>query len=97
MRDPKFTTRRLMSVVAVAAVLTYLPLWVAGRKHHFRKLSRSHAGESFAVTRFAGIGPTHPRWLYHRAMMRKYQYAAEHPWWPVSSDPIKPEVLGEIP
>lgn len=97
MKLPRLTIRRLMAVVAMAAVLSRIPAWMAWRRKQFQELSWSHAGESFAVTRFPGVGPKHPRWLYHRAMMEKYRNAANHPWWPVLPDPPKPIIPEEGP
>ena len=41
----------------------------------------------------AGLGVERHRVLtdYHHALKLKYEYAASHPWLPVSSDPAEPK------
>ena len=100
MRVPKFRIRTLMIAVAVLGIAFG---GLAGlrqmdqRRQRFRALARNHL-----VNRLTLIGLAEHqaakadteryrmRAEYHLALNQKYQYAASHPWLPVSSDPPEP-------
>ena len=104
MRVPKFRVRTLMIAVAVLGIafgsLAGL-LRLGQRTQRFRALAAQH-GQRETVNRLAvqglmmqgaanpGIERHRVLTEYHHALNLKYQYAASHPWLPVSSDPPEP-------
>jgi hypothetical protein len=99
MRPPRlrFTVRRLMTVVAVVAVL--LGGFSLGRRSaYLNRLWLDHRREADRIARLAVTGSVVPsdrrssgaRFLWHCEMASKYGYAASHPWLPVEPDPPEP-------
>jgi hypothetical protein len=104
MRLPKFRIRTVMIAVAVLAIALggLAGLQQLGqRMQRFRALARNHRQQGI-VNRLrleglvahqaakADIERYRTRADYHDALNRKYEYAARHPWLPVSSDPPEP-------
>ncbi len=104
MRVPKFRIRTLMIAVAVLGIafgglagLQRMDL----RRQRFRTLAGHHLQrgivnrltlEGSLAHRAAKADTERYRMLaeYHHALNLKYEYAARHPWLPVSSDPPEP-------
>ena len=104
MRVPKFRLRTLMISVAVLGIafggLAGL-LRMGQRTQRLRAIARDHLQRSLvnrltlegSVAHGAAKTDTEryrARAEYHHALNLKYQYAASHPWLPVSSDPPEP-------
>jgi len=104
MRVPKFRTRTLMIAVAVLGIafggLAGLQR-MDQRMQRFRFLARNHSQQGLVnrlklvglVAHGAAEADTEGcRMLaeYHQALNVKYEYAARHPWLPVSTDPPEP-------
>lgn len=101
MPRPRFTVRRLMLAVAVAAVvLTTVQWWrrrasYAERAEYHRRWSESkHSftpdgmSEEQMRRAFAEMAAEN---RFHRDLARKYEHAARYPWLPVAPDPPLPE------
>ena len=104
MRVPKFRIRTLMIAVAVLGIafggLVGLQR-MDERRQRLRALARSHLQRGIvnrltlegSVAHRAAKADTEryrTRAEYHDALNLKYEYAAHHPWLPVSSDPPEP-------
>jgi hypothetical protein len=104
MRVPKFRLRTLMIAVAVLGIafgsLAGL-LRIGQRTQRFRAVAREHRQreivnrltvQGLVMQGAASPGIERHRVLtdYHKALNLKYEYAASHPWLPVSSDPPEP-------
>lgn len=95
MRLPRFRIRTLMVVVAVAAI----GLAVLIERERERRLSSEYSFRAvnhrqllLAVRSHLLTGERLREWDdYHRAMAKKWQWASEHPWWPVEPDPPEPK------
>src|SRR5262245_38985812 len=105
MRLPRFTTRRLMVLVAVVAVLLCVGRLVQQRLA-YQRLAAEHAiseatlrYREAAQIRMWRIGKTarsewetsRTRADFHAAWKRTYERAARYPWLPVPPDPPSPE------
>ena len=104
MRVPKFRIRTLMIAVAVLGIafggLAGLQR-MDQRRQRLRALAQNHLQRGI-VNRLtleglvahgaakADIERYRMRTEYHHALNLKYEYAARHPWLPVSSDPPEP-------
>jgi hypothetical protein len=99
-RFPKFRIRTLMIAVAVLGIAFG---GLAGlqrmdqRRQRLRALARNHLVNRLAMeglvaqkTAKADTERYRMRAEYHHALNLKYQYAARHPWLPVSTDPPEP-------
>jgi hypothetical protein len=93
----RFTVRRMMVAVAVAALgLTALSFW-ARRDERYLKFAlgaMTHAGLAEAHRTGGPYGrvPVNPRKAaYHAALVRKYEWAIRYLWLPVLPDPPEPE------
>jgi hypothetical protein len=104
MRVPKFRIRTLMIAVAVLGIafggLSGLQR-MDQRRQRLRALARNHLQRSIvsrltlegSVAHRAAKADTERYRLraeYHHILNLKYEYAARHPWLPVSSDPPEP-------
>jgi hypothetical protein len=104
MRVPKFRIRTLMIAVAVLGIafggLAGLQR-MAQRSQRLLALARNHRQRGIvnrltlegSVAHRAAKAETERyrmRTEYHDALKLKYEYAARHPWLPVSSDPPEP-------
>ncbi len=84
----RFTVRRMMVAVAVAACIFCLIerrrrfLIIVGRLRMPDARFLRHPGDADYVLRLA-------RW--HDELQAKYEFAAAHPWLPVAPDPPAPE------
>jgi hypothetical protein len=95
----RFTLRRLMVIVAVAALAVGGPIIIERNRARRDWLSGWHSNLVNGLTKQA-ISFDMPdaqrsrlwakiRW--HEAMADKYRWAADHPWFPVATDPGQPE------
>jgi hypothetical protein len=89
MRLPRLTTRRMMVLVAVVAVL----IGCALRRHRFLELASRHGEVACPGPKST---PDQVRWImlrndYNARMYRKYRLAAWLPFLPVPPDPPPPE------
>jgi hypothetical protein len=94
MRLPRFTTRRLMVLVAVAGLAMGVALELRRRSEFFQRIAQAHAER--AVENLWGIlGPdadsASRKYVYHNGLSQKYKRAARYPWLPVPPDPPPPE------
>ena len=87
---PRFTTRRLMVVVAVVAVMLTISIAFWRRSEAFVRLSTSHSEAAARLHPPRQHGPI-PRADWHDQLGRKYRAAAARPWLPVPRDPPPPE------
>jgi hypothetical protein len=107
---PRFTVRRLMIAVAIAAFVSFL--FGAKNSNNRRAIYRQTAAE-FRTKELGAMpfNPEHPLWkddmrlslnqpsytikpknlAYYTRMRQKYEWAAEHSWRPVESDPPEPD------
>jgi hypothetical protein len=104
MRVPKFRIRTLMIAVAVLGIAfgglaglqqmsqRSVTLRALARNHRHRGLVNRLTLELLVAQRAAKADTERYRMRaeYHNALDRKYEYAARHPWLPVSSDPPEP-------
>jgi hypothetical protein len=89
----RFTVRRMMIDVVLAAFLTLPVARMLGRSREFERLSREHRTQAGAVA-YSGVGglffaSVKSDWHYRLSM--KYRRAARAPWLPVAPDPTEPE------
>ena len=84
MRLPRLTTRRLMVLVAVAAILA------AGAVEGERRRARFHELAVYYSWRLLRSS-TARHGAYFAMMRQKYLRAARYPWLPVPPDPPPPE------
>jgi hypothetical protein len=105
MRVPKFGIRTLMIAVAVLGIafggLAGLlrmgqraqRLHAVAREHRQREIVNRLTVQGLVMQGAARPGVERHRVLtdYHHALKLKYEYAASHPWLPVSSDPPEPK------
>jgi hypothetical protein len=96
MRIPRLTLRRLMLLVASAALGLGALAW-HGR---MERLSQEYAMRSLSFRRNGGPRPRFPapaarplsaRERWEDEMVAKYHRASERPWLPVAPDPPPPE------
>jgi hypothetical protein len=94
----RFTVRRLM--IAVGAVGLVLGVYASyeSRSERFFALMISHQLRGNALIDNAQPGADratqrrrNTRIAWHEVMSVKYEYAARHPWLPVSPDPPEPQ------
>lgn len=84
MAFPRVTTRRLMILIALAAILAGAWVHLSRRSSAFETLARKH--------NFGAVSSSSTKKIaYHLQLIRKYQYAASHPWLPVPADPPMPQ------
>jgi hypothetical protein len=84
MKLPRVTTRRMMILVALVAILLTMALTLDGRRRRLARLANDY-GLKAIVDRKAGRAG---RILQ---LYEKHIYAAHHPWLPVAPDPPEPE------
>src|SRR5689334_6051883 len=100
MRLPRFTTRRLMVLVALAALALGIYASIEGRRARFRRIAQYHLTRMIANSTVRVNGnytsykrPGSPRerglYFYHRDLWMKYDEAS--PWLPVPPDQPMPE------
>jgi hypothetical protein len=123
----RFTVRRMMVLVAIAAVLFGVEAWIRARQRRLRNIAEFHRGaartaEAKASKVFRLLENVDPRLSqqgrrdledrvaenlypdptspehravrlarFHRALVTKYDRAADDPWLPVAPDPPDPE------
>ncbi len=101
----RFTVRRLMVAVALAAVAIGGVAWVARVERLASEYRRQYARHSAEVQRYGeeaskalGLGGGRERHVrasrlaaYHARLESKYGRAAHNPWLPVEPDPPPPE------
>lgn len=91
-----FTVRRLMIVVALAALLLGVRGWCVVRSARFREMADRHF-RSWLDNPSSVIDSRLPDELearqseYHLAMRGKYLRAARYPWLPLAPDPPEPK------
>jgi hypothetical protein len=95
MQLPRFTTRRLMVLVAVVSLLLAIGVGLQRRKARFKRLWLYHAGLTGPGT-MASFEPfptfyhtAKGRW--HHRLSEKYKEAFLYPWLPVRPDSPPPE------
>lgn len=102
---PRFTLRRLMVAVALAAVLLGVGRFFFQAVMYARTSYRHHALEITArdrwererlITSKAPNSPAQPSLAretadYHATLKEKYRRAARNPWVPIAADPTPPE------
>jgi hypothetical protein len=96
-KRPRLTIRRLMVLVALAAIA----LGIVGRFQRlsvtFQQKAEAYQKRVVFTYRMTGIGdsqipsPNLERNSWTMAMMAKYRWAARYPWFPVAPDPPEPE------
>jgi hypothetical protein len=97
---PRFTTRRLMIVVAVVGIV--LGLWImkkrrddfremANRQGYFAGMFGLDAWESREAGDHARAANSEKKQDRCKAIQIKYERAARYPWLPVEPDPPEPE------
>ena len=105
MRVPKFRVRTLMIAVAVLGIAfggiaglqrmnqRMQRFHALAREHRHREIVNRLTVQGLVMQGAASPGVERHRVLteYHKALKLKYEYAASHPWLPVSSDPPEPE------
>jgi hypothetical protein len=87
MRPPRlrFTVRRLMLVVALAACSVWgYRMWRVSREYARVERHRTHYPIGYPSADAA------EKAAYDAALARKYQRAARYPWLPVEPDPPQP-------
>jgi hypothetical protein len=99
MRLPRFTIRRLMVIVAVAALLSYAATLIR-LSAVYRQRAREHTVALLGSTPML-MGPKNwprhsprappPHECWSRQMGEKYLHAARYPWLPVAPDPPEPK------
>jgi hypothetical protein len=100
---PRFTVRRLMVVVALAALLLGVIAGVENRRRSFLSLVDAHRagmiaweeGDPSETSRerfdLSGRKVSLKDHRWHLQMAEKYERAARYPWLPVAPDPPAPE------
>jgi hypothetical protein len=89
MKFPRFTTRHLLSLIALADLALGFTAWMERRAVAFRALADFHAERSRQVSYACRINSKLLE--YHEALAGKYKTAAERPWMPVEPDAPEPE------
>jgi hypothetical protein len=99
---PKFTNRRIMVIVAVAALVlggVRWHRWAMARRLVYQRIAIVHDikgarfREAWVVCPHGELLPSQPesrKAAYHEAMEDKYKTAANYPWFPVPPDPPEP-------
>ena len=97
MRILKFTTRRLMTLVGIAAAVLWVTRLVVDRQQYL-ELADAH---DMTAQLYRGeikccfiLGTDEEMQIladYHTRLKRKYEQAASHPWFPVEPDPPEPQ------
>src|SRR5580704_9650482 len=97
MRIPMLTTRRLLTLVGIAAAALWVARLVADRQQYL-ELADSHdmttqlySGEIRCCFILGTDGEMPILADYHSRLKRKYEQAACHPWLPVEPDPPEPQ------
>jgi hypothetical protein len=88
---PRFTVRRLMIAVAIAALALGLVEWIGCRSATFRLKAREHERTFKTLIGPNTMFPVSPATDHHRLMAEKYRLAARSPWLPVEPDPPEPK------
>jgi hypothetical protein len=92
---PRFTVRRLMVAVAIAATTLGMAQWMARRASRFGQLASDYCHQAELNEQMWAVGNrTYPLdvWAGHqRRLQHKYEHAARRPWLPVAPDPPEPE------
>jgi hypothetical protein len=91
MRLPRLTTRRLMALVVVVAILFALATPWLTLDHKALVERRSNFMLQWFDHSRAETSCTGEKSAYHAAMARKYLFAAKHPRLPVLPDPPPPK------
>ncbi len=86
---PRFTVRRMMILVAATGLALGSWAWMARRSAAFQARAAAHSGRVREVEMPCRVNQ--PLREHHDALVRKYTFAARHPWLPVSPDPPEPE------
>lgn len=102
MRLPRLTTRRLMALVALAALVAAVYAGLERRRAYYRRLAREHwalvaANSVVQVNANRTIYRASPSLRkrqiahHHASLAIKYDNAASRPWLPVPPDPPEPK------
>ena len=101
----RFTTRRLMIIVAIAALIASVPA-MRRRANEFRQMAVYHrilidqTSVTAAERESGSVGEAELKRLnrdlkkYHRDMIEKYEWGSRYPWLMVTSDRVKAETGG---
>ena len=95
----RFTVRRLMVIVAVAAIAIGAQISIEKNRGRRDWLSGMHSNLANGLTKQAisfDMSETQRSALWakirwHEAMADKYRWAADHPWFPDTPDPPQPK------
>jgi hypothetical protein len=99
----RFTVRRMMIVVGLAALVMWVGRTLQERRGRFEKRAQveARAGLREIMKYVYRVSPgttvpqsffeDFPKVRYHEALDKKYRFAALHPWLPVEPDPPEPE------
>ncbi len=87
----RFTVRRMMVAVAIAAVVAG---FLAGRRSRFLRIAAEHEKAARSLMLHEGFFIP-PRYFDETAMATKYLRAARHPWLPIASDPPDLPAFGQ--
>lgn len=104
MRLPRFHLRTLLLMVALAALLLAIAAGLGRRRREYLRRAAYHAHEGRYGGDVFGDGVVlrnNPKGgkpvmtslakiEHHARLAEKYQYAAAHPWLPVTADPPEP-------
>jgi hypothetical protein len=97
MRIPRFTTRRLMTLVGIAAVTLWAARLLAGRQQYLELAAdhemraRLYRGDLRCCFNFGTYEERQVIADYHDLLMRKYQIASCYPWLSIEPDPPGPQ------
>ena len=91
MKLPRIMVRRLIVLVALAAVLLGLVTWMRRRTAYFRSEASRHIGVWKVLAPDLTPEDPGPVATYLWDMARKYELAAERPWLQVEPDPPEQE------
>jgi uncharacterized membrane protein YhhN len=92
MKFPRFTVRRMMALVALAAMVLGLVAWMVRRAAEYRAKAVFYEGMIVTmIWKDSSPPPELARQLWAGEMASKYRYAASYPWWPVAPDEPEPK------
>ena len=94
----RFTIRRSMVAVAIAALILVTALWVVEMRRLSSSFHQRYVSYSLSGTRIEGgpkkgwvRPPPSAREVWLARMAEKYRVASLYPWLPVAPDPPEPE------
>lgn len=98
----RFTVRRMMVAVAVAALTLGVIVGLQNRHQRFRRIAEDHRSRMIAWEEVGRSEATRKRFdlsgqqvslaahHWHLQMAENYEHAARRPWLPVAPDPPEP-------